>query len=141
MSETNGFATAASILNGAGARRFDERTICGQKVRLRSITALEYADIEATLTRSAMEARGGNKQRQVRALADANIALITKCVVNGEGNPVFTSEHRSQLLEMDSAFSQALASACMEHCGVDAADLEQVAKNSSAVDGASSPTA
>lgn len=133
MSEINGYASAADILGNVGARRYAERIVGGRKVRIQSLTALEYAGIEATATRAALEARGGSRSKQVRALADANAELIALCLVDGNGDRLFSIDRKAELLSLDSGTSQALASACMEHCGIDGAELETLAKNSSQV--------
>lgn len=130
MSEQNGFATKDDLFSSCDNRRFASINVGSKPVRIRSINAGEYARVEALATKSAISARGNNTAKQVKALCDANSLLISLCVCDGEGNPVFNESDLPKLASLDSSVAQALASACMEHCGLDAAELETIAKNS-----------
>ena len=59
---------------------------------------------------------------------------------DGEGNPALTESHKPLLKKLDSATSQALASACLKHAGLDEDDFEELAKNSARATGGDSPT-
>jgi hypothetical protein len=138
----NGFAGKDAFQRVSGKTRYTTIQVPQiGTVRLRSLTALDYAQIEALTVKAAMAARGNSTTRQVRALAESGAELIRLCVVDGEGNPVFGEDDRNTLLNMDSSVSQAIVSGAMEFCGIDGADLETIAKNSAKTADASSQSA
>lgn len=134
------YADKGAFQNAArGVRRFRTLTLpLVGTVRIRSINALEYAGIEAAITRAVHASKSGRADKQQKALADAYADLMIACVVDNDGTPVFTADDKPTLLSLDSSVSQSLTSACLEHCGIDGCDLEELAKNSATT--ASSPT-
>jgi hypothetical protein len=136
---TSNYASAADILS-ARSRRFKDATVLGMKVRLRSITAGEYAQVERRLTESASKAKGTSDAKRAAALAGGYALLIKLCVCDGNGEPLFTDDQVAQLQTVDARVSQALVNDCMEHCGLSGADLEDLAKNSAETAGDGSPS-
>lgn len=126
---TSNYATAADLLAHA-KRRYVDAPVCGHTVRLRSVTAGEYAKVERLLMASASVAKGTPEEKRAKALADANALLIRYCACDQNGEMLFSEAEAARLHEVDSRLSQALVSACMDHCGLSEADMEALAKNS-----------
>jgi hypothetical protein len=96
--------------------------------------------VERRLTDSASKAKGTSESKRAAALAGGYALLTRLCVCDASGEPLFTDEQVAQLQTVDARVSQALVSACMDHCGLSGADLEDLAKNSAATDGDGSPS-
>jgi hypothetical protein len=133
MSEANGFASKDKFAKySGGSRRYREFEVAGVgKVLLRSITAGEFAKVDAARTRAALAGSGKKAKQtdQVRALNDGFIELLIASVCDADKNPLFTAMDRSLLLGLDTCVSDSLVSACIEHCGIDEANLEDAEKN------------
>jgi hypothetical protein len=127
MSEGNGFATRDQFI-GASPRTFRNVEVEGLgKVRIRSITELE---------RAKMEAPNYTKKGTINLdkLGDARCRLIVAAVVDGEGNPILTNNDVQFLRNKDSKIINQLAEAIGEHCGISEKDMEEIEKNSPAPD-------
>lgn len=128
-------AGKAELLASSNRRRFTTVTIGDDNYRLRSLTAREYSEVEALAMRAGMAARtagSGSKNKQVKSLCDATALLIALAWVDDDGNLVLGRDELHLLADADVSVSQALAQACSEHCGIDAANLETLSKNSDA---------
>jgi hypothetical protein len=134
MNEANGFASKDKFNEySGGRRRYREFDLPGiGKVLLRSITAGEFAKVDAARTRAAMAGVGKKAKPtdQVRALNDGYVELIIATVCDADKNPLFTAMDRSMLVGLDTAISDPLVTACIEHCGIDEANVEDAEKNS-----------
>ena len=94
-------------------------------VWIRSLTAGEFARIDAARTRANMAAVMGKKEKeQIRALNDGLVELFVACVHDEQKAPMFTISDRSMLIGLDTAISQPLVLECATHCGLDEADLD-----------------
>lgn len=131
-------ASAADIL-GRSNRRFANVTVGDLTVRLRSITAGEYAELQRKLIDSA--SKGSTEAKRVAASLAAQATLIRLCCIDANGEPLFSDSQAKQLAEIDSAVARALDDACMKHCGLSDADPGELAKNSAETLPDSSPTA
>lgn len=123
--------SAFSSMSG-GRRRYKEFDCPGVgRVVLRSITAGEFARVDAARTRAAIACRDPKQSgNQVRSLNDGLVELLVACVCDGEKNPMFSLEDRVMLIGLDTAVSDALVSACIEHCQLDETHVEDLQKNS-----------
>ena len=117
MSESNGYATREALLSAPMPRRFKDIELNGHKFRLRSLTPSES---------NPWAVKSGTD----KGLVTAGARIIVLCVVNGEGQRIFSDNDVAQIMEMDAAFVAALARECQEHAGiVDAVALEEAEKN------------
>lgn len=133
MSEQNGLATRDSVL-AASRRRFTEVVVPGgSRVRIRSITEGERSDWESAM----LDPRGRPKRAAMRRW---KVGLIVLCVVDADGNPLFSAGDIDGLMQVDSAITNRLFDACQEHCGVSDDDVEALEKNSAATSDAASPS-
>lgn len=123
------------IFGSVGRQRIAPTEFAG--VYVKAFNALEYAGIQL-LNAKAADAKGEAKKRLI-AEATAQVLILALC--KQDGAPLFTSDDREKLTQLDNAVSQALMAAVAAHCGIDACDLETAAKNSDATNGGSSPSA
>lgn len=124
MSENNGYATRESFLSGRQARRYADVNIDGQKFRLRSLNALEANTIQA---RVIVE---DDEEDRIREIATANCRTISQCVVDGNGDRIFTDEDVDQIAQVDAGFVSRLAEACSLHANHRPDAVETAEKNS-----------
>lgn len=123
MSESNGLATRESLLANT-ARRFEIFELPdGSKVRVRSLTELERQKYEL----ASLSKKGELLQSRLLTM---KCRLIVLCIVDADGNPVFTDADVSALQEQDSQLTNALADVCQHHAGISDADIEGLEKNS-----------
>lgn len=130
------FAERDALL-GRNARRYKCLSVGDWDVRIRSLNGLEYAEVESLITQSAIAKRKTNPAEKL-ALANAKVIQLSVC--DGDGNLTFESGDLSQICLMDNSILAALVDGCMSHSGIDGANLEVMAKNSSETTGGSSPT-
>ena len=130
-------ATKDQLLDklGNAKRRYREVTlpVSGLAVRIRSLTEGELSAYQRR-----MFAKGGRGFDPI-ALQSANRRLFVQCLVDDEGNRQFADHEADKLADMDAADASVLYEACTEHCGIDRADVGDLAKNSVATPGDSSP--
>lgn len=129
MTETNGLASAEQLMAATkGKRRFDRLRlpIAGLRCRIRSLM-----DRELSAYQSATIASGGTGLKRSR-LDDAARRLIVLCLVDNEGNRLFSdsNEHVEQFEEWDAADTSYLYDKCATHCGINRQDIEDLVKNS-----------
>ena len=118
----------------ANKRRFKEVALPGgSTARIRSLTAGEWADIDAKNT----DAKNGGLS--VAGLKNSDRRLIIAAVVDADGNPVFAESDLPKLAEIDAGLTIPLVRAIREHTGLKG-DVEDSLKNSEATTGGSSPT-
>jgi hypothetical protein len=129
MSETNGLATAEQLMAVAGKRRYYELTLPTSKlrVRIRSLTERELSKYQTATIASA-----GTGIKRSR-LEDATRRLIVMCLVDGEGNQVFTDADVPKLADWDAADTSCLYDDCAKHCGINRQDIEDLVGNSEGI--------
>lgn len=110
MSELNGYVTRDCLLNADTQRkRYTDAEIDGLgKVRIRSLDDREYMRLQ-----SAVMKPDGTIDKV--AAQTSNARWIVACVVDGEGNPIFTEGDVREIRERDAALTQRLADACKAH--------------------------
>ena len=128
MSESNGYATKASLLGNRQTRRYADVIVDGQKFRLRSLNALESNTIQARMLIEEEE------DDRIREIATANCRMISQCVVDGNGDRLFSDDDIDALAELDAAFVERLARACRKHAEFDPGAVEKAEKNSEPTD-------
>ena len=138
MTGTNSdkLATFDQLIATGGKRRFTTATtpIGGLTFRIRSLMERELSSYQ-----SVIQAAPTDKSRQVR-LAASNRRFIALCLVDKDGNLLVPADRVSDLTELDAADSAHLYEECVQHCGVSAADLDALVKNSKPTTPSSSPT-
>lgn len=133
----SGYISKHDLAARGTQRRMKDVTVPGLgTLRLRTITAREFARIDAARNRALLAASSGKMKEQVAALHDQFVELV-KAVV---AEPQFTDEDRELLLALDSSVADALRGACYEHCELREVDVETIEKNSPPTSGGSSPT-
>lgn len=135
MSENNGYATAENLLASAGRRRIAEVEIDGQKFSMTSITAGDFAEVQALAPNEK-----DNAQRKRAALLSMQARLVYHVFVNPDGSKLLTMQQSEDLAKLDARLTQAMFSAAAEHAGIDETDLKKLAKNSDAASTEDSPT-
>ena len=111
-------------LLGAAKRRFAVMPIDGLgNVRIRSLTELERSRLEA----SVRDKKGNLSSAK---MLDLKCRLIVLCVVDEQGNQLFTNSDIERLGQQDSRITNALVEAIQTHCGWSEGDLEAIEKNS-----------
>ncbi len=95
----------------------------GRKVRLKMMTAMERDQFEA----STVDQRGG---KQKPNLANLRARLVSRCVVNAKGEPLFTSGYVSRLgAEKSAAAIDFLFQQCQKLNGFTKEDIEELAED------------
>lgn len=109
-------------LLGAPKRRFATIEIADLgKVRIRSLTEGERSRIEAS-----MMGKGG--EINSNKLADLKCRMIVECVVDDDGNQVYTNTDIDRLRQQDCKVTNDISNAIEAHCGFSKADLENLEK-------------
>src|SRR5581483_11113292 len=112
MTTSNGFLGRDGFF-AASARRFKEVALPdGNKARIRSLTAGEWAGIDS---RNVDMKKGGINPTGLR---NSDLRLIVASVVDGEGNPIFTDADVPKLGTIDAAVTITLTRAIKEHSGI-----------------------
>jgi hypothetical protein len=125
MSESNGYATRDMLLGGAPPeRRFADVLVHGKKFRLRSLTAGESNRCQAK--HLAIE----DEDKRAKAIASLPCRTIVQCVVNADGQRIFSDTDVVDLMDLDAAFVTALATECRKHAGIEDDDEDDAKKNS-----------
>jgi hypothetical protein len=124
-------ATREELLSklGRAKRRYREihLPVSDLTVRIRSLTEGELSSYQRKLF-----AKGG-RGLDPTALRTANRRLFALCLVDEQGNRLFSDSDVDTMVEMDSMDSGKLYEACSEHCGIDRTDmgdLSELEKNS-----------
>jgi hypothetical protein len=112
-------------------RRYAELTlpIAGHRVRIQSLTERETSEYQAAVLSRTGQMGSYSRQR----LLDASRRLIVLCLVDTAGNRILNDTHVEQLAEWDAADTGYLYEECAKHVGLKTADIEELAKNSSAI--------
>lgn len=133
MSEANGYATRDSF----GARRYrDVELPSGAKVRIRSLSQRELA-ATASHVKADQEKDADEFNRQCEL---ATIRSLMAAVVNGDGEPIFRDPDDTDLVrDMDVCDYRVLTEEVNRHV-LPTRTVERLAKNSDAIDSASSPS-
>lgn len=133
MTTNNGFAGRDDFLS-ATKRRFKEVPLWGgKKARIRSLTAAEYAEIDA---KNIDFRKGGLSANGVR---NSNLRLIIASVCDCDGQPVFQELDLDKLAGIDVALVEPLVKEIKEHCGL-RQDVEAALKNSGTTGEEGSPS-
>lgn len=121
---------------GTAKRRFRlvALPVSGVTVRIRSLTEGELSAYQRRLF-----AKGG-RGLDPTAMQSANRRLFVLCIVDGDGNRLFTNDDENRFADMDAADASKLYEECAEHCGIDRTDLGDTSKNSEATAGDSAPS-
>lgn len=110
MSEGNGFVSAADVL-APMKREFAEYEIStlGKKVRLRNLNERERGAYEV----SGLDSKGNwNRERSARMKG----ILLQLCVVDKDGNLVFSPADVDKLMETSADVVAEIFDRCCEHC-------------------------
>lgn len=94
----------------------------GKKVRLKMLTAAERDDFEA----STVEMKRG-KQKQ--NLANLRARLVARCLVNSDGQRIFTSGDVARLGRKSAAALDLLFTKCQELNGFSEGDIEELTED------------
>ncbi len=110
-------------LLGPAKRRFATVEIADLgKVRIRSLTEGERSRIETSMMGKAGEVNA-NK------LVDLKCRMIVECVVDDDGNQVFSKTDIDRLRQQDCKVTNDISDAIQSHCGFSKTDLENLEKN------------
>jgi len=141
MSEENGYATIVGLQQHRGKRRFKnfDWPRVGTVV-LQSAMAGEWVKIDAARQRATMAAMAGKVKEHERATEDFLLQICLCLVVDQAHAPFFSLGDKDLILSLDSALTDSLATACIEHCGLDEANMGAAQKNLPATSGGSSLT-
>jgi len=97
-------------------------------IRIRSLTERERSGLEASqLTEEGSWSREDSVHMRVR--------WIVLCVVDQEGERIFTDRDTPWLEQIDSAITNVLFDACRRHVGISDQDVESLLKNSETTEG------
>ncbi len=90
---------------------------------------------------STLESRWAEEFSRTRTFSkDMRAELLVMCIVDDEGDRIFTNEEVSIVRDMDSKVSKPLYTFCREHVGLDEkVDIEGLAKKSEETDDSDSP--
>lgn len=132
MTASNGFMTREHFL-AARKRRFKEVELPGfGKCRIRSMTEFEW---------SALDMKNIDKQKgglNWNAYRYSDARLIAFCVVDGDGEPVFSDADLDVIMGFDTSIIVPLRKEILEHCGL-RGTVEESEKNLSGTGDAGSP--
>ena len=135
MSESNGYVGRGKFLSQT-KRRYDEFEVEGDdgpmKVRLRSLSEWEKSNYEA----AALSRKGGLTKDK---LIDAKARMLVLCMVDGDGNPLFTDRDLAQIKLIDGKITGAIYDRAIVHIGSQEGEIESIVKNSESVPVDSSP--
>lgn len=109
MSESNGYVGAEFFLKGFERRFVEVPLPGGHKARVRNLSERERVGFEERF----FDAKAG------RMKPDCRIGLVSMCLVDSAGEPLFPdfSAIRDQLFNADFAQTGLLFDACWKHCG------------------------
>ena len=132
----NEVASFEELVSAGGKRRFTTATlpIGRQTIRIRSLFERELSDYQA-----AIQAATGERERHNRLKA-ANRQFIAMCLVDSNGNRIVPANEVGRLADLDAADSSHLYDACVEHCGINKQDLDDLVKNSEPTTPSEEPT-
>ena len=112
MTTSNGYVSRDKLFSKPVKRRYADAQIEGfGLVRMRSLTARDKSRFDA----AALDSKG---RVNTKSLLTANARLIVICLVDSEGNPIFSDNDVDKLLDMDSGVIEKLSEACGVHCGI-----------------------
>lgn len=109
MGEKNGYATRDALLGQPLKRRFTDVEVCGQKFRIRSLNNKESSELEAAVYRD--DGRGIDPAKIPMQAA----RWIVACVVDAEGNQIFSDADLGAIRGLDGVMISDLADACQSH--------------------------
>lgn len=125
------------IVGTDGKKRRFESFACpwdsSQGIRLRSLTAGEHAEFEA----SSLSKTGGLIAERLK---EAKRRLLAMTLVNEAGDLELSLEDIAAMQETDGGLVNWAYGKALEHCRIKESEVEELAKNSVAIGGDSSPT-
>ena len=128
--EPTPFATKEACAKWRKVRRFREFNWLGVgRVILQSAMAGEWIRIDAAQTRARMAAMSGNAKVHEKATKEFLVAVCTLLVLDENKNPFFSRDDETLIVEMDSAITDPLVAAAMQHCDTSGVDFEAAKKN------------
>ena len=92
-------------------RRYTDAEVRGEKYRIRSLNDREWTRLQASNVK-----KDGTIDRV--AAQTNNVRTSIACVVDGNGEPLFTDQDIDKLRKIDAGVIQDLAGACSEHIGI-----------------------
>jgi hypothetical protein len=92
-------------------------------VRIQSLSENEKSQYETCLI--AKNGKGIMRER----LQDATRRLLALCIVDDNGDRIFTDGDLSELANLDAFVSSRIYDACQEHCGFNKGDIDETVKN------------
>lgn len=114
---------SADALLGAAPRRFATVSIESLgNVRIRSLTELERSRIEASMRDKKGQVAGAK-------ILDLKCRMIVECLVDANGNQLFTNKDIERIRQQDSKVTNAIVDAIQAHCGWTDDDVEDIEKN------------
>tara|TARA_R110000765_G_C18788282_1_gene592240 strand:+ start:160 stop:561 length:402 start_codon:yes stop_codon:yes gene_type:complete len=124
-------SSADDLLALKGKRRFGVAAVPEHQIsyRIKSLSERERNEYEARLINPKTGAV------KVDRLKLAKVSLIVLCVVDSDGNRVFTDSQTRDLLEIDSAITNSLHEQINDHVGFSDGDVDKLVKNSEATAG------
>jgi hypothetical protein len=112
-----------SAFVGKATRRYVTVTIQDfGSVRIQSLSEREAADYDT----QNLDQRGRWRKRLA---AGARRRLIALCLVDADGNRLFTDSEADDLADMDGRIADAIYEECVAHCGFRADQVEAAEKN------------
>lgn len=106
------YATRDELLGTTLRRRFVDATIQGHGFRIRSLSAGEANRI------TCRHLAADDEDARSAALASLPARYIVQCVVDADGNRIFSDTDVVKILDnWDAAFTAEVAAACQKHCG------------------------
>lgn len=119
-----GFLSREILLAPTGPRFVEvEIPELNGRVRIKSMTAAERGRFEAFFQNAT------NGKTRAERLAKAREMLVIACVVDENGNKLFTPEDAKALASQDVTILERICKAAQELSAIEDSDLEQLAKN------------
>ncbi len=141
MSESNGYATKDALQERRGKRRFkDYQWSDIGRVELQSLMAGEWIKIDTANARMRMAAMAGKKKEHEAAAQDFLLQVCYLTVLDKDHNPFFSLPDKDLILGLDSALTDPLVTAAIEHAGLDEVSVGDAQKNLPTTSGSSSHT-
>lgn len=116
------YVSAAALAGLKFAQRQEDVAIGDVKFRVVGMSEAERIRFDLW-----MRDKGGEVSNA--KLATSRIKLVTMCVVDSEGKPVFSEDDFDLIKSWPSAVTAKLAAASQRVCGLDDEDLENEVKN------------
>ena len=100
----------------------------GKQVRIQSLSEREKSSFEM----QQISKRGSVNKSKIEA---SRRRLLCLCLVDDKGNRLFGDDDADKLRDVDGGITSALFDAVQKHVGFEDGDIEELAKNSNAIQG------